>query len=252
MDDPTVIAARYSAVAHKYVNDTAAAVDTAWAKINGVGPDNKDIPNPPPFTAGDALVLAGRLWNIAATAAIGFGRIPLNVQFDKGPLLLADHIATVAATALSDAEDVAEDLAKSVDEAKFPNNQKEDLVEAAIKLTSIGILRGAEVLETVVAGPGRYRDPVFTSEPFTVAAQPRDRELRIMPIGRKAYPKEDIASLVEVVPKDRILASGATSFQLRVNVAGIPSGVFIGSVQPCVPGQPDTFDGPAVAVSLPL
>lgn len=251
MDDPTVIAARYGAVAHKFVNDAAAAVDTAWGKINGVGPDNKDIPNPPPFTAGDALVLAGRLWGIAATAAIGFGRIPLNVQYDKGPLLLADHIATVAATALTDAEQVAEDLATAVDENDFPQNQKADLVEAAIKLTSIGILRGAEVLETVVAGPGRYRDPVFTSEPFTVQAAPNDRELRIVQIGRKAFPKENIANLVEVVAKDRILKSGETSFQLRVNVAGIPSGVFVGTVQPCAPGT-STPDGAPVPVSLPL
>lgn len=251
MDDPVSIAARYGMVAHKVVNDAAKVVDDAFGKINKV--DHKNQPDDQgPFTAGDAIVTLSRLLTIAATGAIGFARIPLQTQSEKGPLLLADHIATVAAIAISDAEQVTENLAKSVDEDKFPQNQKAQLVESAIKLTSIGMIRGAEVLETVVAGPGRYKDPVFTSDPISVGRpEKRDRELRVVKMGRQAIPGENIAKLVEVVPNDCILKSGETTFQLRVNAAGIPSGVFVGVVQPCKPGT-HTKDGDPVPVSLAL
>jgi hypothetical protein len=250
MDDPNAIAARYGMVAHKIVNDAAKVVDGAFGKINKVNDQNQPD-DQGPFTAGDAIVTLSRLLTIAATGAIGFARIPLHVQTEKGPLLLADHIATVAAIALSDAEQVTEDLAKSLDENKFPQNQKAQLVETAVKLTSIGMIRGAEVLETVVAGPGRYRDPVFTSDPIPVDPKDHDRELRVVKIGRQAVPGENIAKLVEVVPKDRILIKDADTFQLRVNAAGIPSGVFVGVVQPCKPGT-HTKDGDPVSVSLAL
>ena len=250
MDDPIVIAARYGAVAHKIVNDAAKVVDDAFGKINKVNdqnqPDDKG-----PFTAGDAIATISRLLTVAATGAIGFARIPLQIQSEKGPLLLADHIATVAAIAISDAEQVTENLAKSVDDDEFPQNQKAKLVESAIKLTSIGMIRGAEVLETVVAGPGRYKDPVFTSDPIRVTTLTRDRELRVVSMRRQAVPGEDITKLVQVIPDDRILRSGEETFQLRVNAAGIPSGVFVGVVQPCRPGT-HTKDGAPVTVSLAL
>jgi hypothetical protein len=250
MDDPMVIAARYGMVAHKLVNDAAKVVDDAFGKINKV--DDKNQPSDKgPFTAGDAIVTLSRLMTIAATGAIGFARIPLQIQAEKGPLLLADHIATVAAIAVSDAEKVTEDFAESLDDIQFPQNQKAQLVESAIKLTSIGMIRGAEVLETVVAGPGRYRDPVFTSDPIDITPKNHDRELRVLKMGRQAVSGEDIAKLVEVIPKDRILAAGGRTFQLRVNAAGIPSGVFVGVVQPYKPGT-NTEDGDDITVSLAL
>jgi hypothetical protein len=73
----------------------------------------------------------------------------------------------------------------------------------------------------------------------------------VSPMTRKAFPDEDITKLVEVVPKDCILKSGEDTFQLRVNAAGIPSGVFVGVVQPRIPGTHNP-DGADVSVSLAL
>ena len=77
-------------------------------------------------------------------------------------MLVADNVASIVSRGLSDAMGVASEIAGGLNEAM--NNtttyQSDKLVDAAVKLTNIGSLRGAEIMETIVAGPGVYGNPI--------------------------------------------------------------------------------------------
>ena len=234
MDDAKVIAARYVRVAKKVIEDTAEVAQGAFKKLDPV--QNREDAKPAewdgPYTAGDAIKDVSRLMTIAARGAIGLARVPLQTQPNNRPLLLADHLATVAARSISDIDQVAHDAAALVDAEAFGRNQ---WVDSAVKLSSIAMIRGAEVMETVGAGPGRYRNPVMKSDEIAILF-PADEaisslRLELISLSRPKM-KENIAKLARFVPKDGIVRRAEdASFRLVVNAAGIPSGLYTGEVQ---------------------
>ncbi|CAN5783698.1 hypothetical protein BH10ACT9_BH10ACT9_46350 [soil metagenome] len=252
MDDPQAIAERFRTVARTIVADTAAVAEDAFAMINKDAPTNPPpeqadngaaAPPAPPkggagqaYTAGEAVKTLSSLFKVAVTGAINLARVPLQSQPENQPMLMADHLGTVAARSAADVDRVAQDAAALIDRNAFTQNQ---WVDTAIKLTSIAMIRGAEVIETVGAGPGRYGNPAKTSDPIVVAADAdNDRELKVLNLGRPGVKDEDITALVRFGPADAIVVKGTETFLLRgksevtltVNAAGIPSGLYLGTI----------------------
>ena len=87
MDDPMVIATRYATIARKMVNDAAQVAIDAFDKINKTGGST--------YTAADAIESMTTLAGIAISGGSALVRIPLQIQPDNGPMLVADEVAAV-------------------------------------------------------------------------------------------------------------------------------------------------------------
>ena len=221
MDDPMAIATRYAAITRKMVNDATQVAIDAFNKINRA---------PGTYTGDDAIETMTRLANVAITGGSALARIPLQIQPDNRPLLVADQVASVVQRALTDAAAVAGDAAEEINGGTF----KAQWVDYAVKLTGMAVLRGAEATEAIAAGPGMLADPVMKFGPYPVnATKPKDvLVLKMGPLGRPGV-DEDIAGIVQFIPEGGVLKAGAKKreFWLAINTVGIPSGIFQGTVK---------------------
>lgn len=238
MDDPRAVAERYRTVARAIVAETAAVADAAFTKINRGSPTNpasaqgNNAATTPNFTAGEAAKSLSALARVAVTGAVDLIRVPLQSQPENPPMLLADHLATVAARSSADIDKVAQDAAELIDKNAFTPNR---WVDTAIKLTSIAMIRGAEALETLGAGPGRYNDTMRHSENIEVAPdEHQDRKVSVTGLARAGVKDEDITALIRLAPAGAVftvddqwfLRKAQKTFHLEVNSAGIPSGLY--------------------------
>ena len=219
-DDPAAIAKRYATVAKKTVTDGAKVVTDAFEKINA---------DPPPaqrYNSGDAIKTFADLANVALTGSISLARVALQSQADRGPMLVADNVASIVSRGLSDAMGVASEIAGGMNEAMnntttYPSDK---LVDATVKLTNIGSLRGAEIMETIVAGPGVYGNPIVRRT-FSIPADPaNDRFLDLTSLRLTGH-TEDLKAFAGFEPADGKVPAGHTSFTVVVNMAGLPSGM---------------------------
>lgn len=220
MDDPMAIATRYATVTRKMVNDATQVAIDAFKKINGT-PSN--------FTGDDAIESMTKLANIAITGGSELARIPLQVQPDNGPMLVADEVASVVQRALTDATEVAGDTAEMVQDRKF----RAHWVDSAVMLTSMAVLRAAEATEAIAAGPGVLANPVMKFGPYTITgANPSDKLVLKMEKLARPGVDENIAGLVSFIPKGGVLKASTKKrkFWFSINSAGIASGVFKGEV----------------------
>ncbi|MCZ8379047.1 hypothetical protein O6P37_09255 [Mycobacterium sp. CPCC 205372] len=223
MDDPKVIAAKVAARASATVDEAAKVAIDAATRINDDDKTN--------FTPDDAAKSLFEMTRIAIRGAADIARIPLQTPPDPKVLLLADHVSTVVRRGLLEASQVAEEALAAFTDKKDVFDRDEWLT-SAIKLTRISMLRGAEIAQTIAAGPGAYKDPVLTSDDIPVKkVQPWDRILTATSLCRKDVPNENICGLVGFIPADARLPANATTFRLVVNSAGIPSGVYVGEVK---------------------
>ena len=221
MDDPMVIAARYATIARKMVNDAAQVAIDAFDKINKTGGST--------YTAADAIESMTTLAGIAISGGSALARIPLQIQPDNGPMLVADEVAAVITRALTDATAVAGDAAEEINDGTFRANW----VDSAVALTGMAVLRAAEVAEAIGAGPGVLADPVMKFGPYQInGANPADELVLKMDKLRRPTVDEDIAGIVQFIPAGGVLKAGKPKkFSLVINSAGIPSGVFRGTVK---------------------
>ena len=89
---------------------------------------------------------------------MSLARVALQVQWDRRVLLVADNVAArSSATGINDAVDVAGAPRKKA--GRDPVRPAAGPGRRGDQLTSIGALRSAEILETVVGGPGAYARP---------------------------------------------------------------------------------------------
>lgn len=143
-------------------------------------------------------------------------------------MLVADEVASVVQTALTDVAEIAGDAAKKIDAGKF----KDKWVDSAIMLTSMAVLRTAEAAEAIIAGPGVLADPVMEFGPYTVPGATIADEV-VLKVEKLARPgvAENIAGLVKFTPAGGVLKAGVTkAFSFTINSAGIASGMFQGEV----------------------
>jgi hypothetical protein len=219
MDDPKAIATRYATITRKIVHDATQVAIDAFNKIN-----NK----PGKYKGRDAIKAMTQLADIAITGGAELARIPLQIQPDNRPMLVADEVASVVQTALTDVAEIAGDAAKKIDAGTYKNQW----VDSAIKLTSVAVLRTAEVAEAIVAGPGVLADPVMEFGPFKITGAKLADEV-VLKMEKLARPgvDENIAGLVSFAPAGGVLKAGVTkAFSLTINSAGIASGMFQGEV----------------------
>jgi hypothetical protein len=220
MDDPMAIATRYATITRKMVNDATQVAIDAFNKINGT---------PGSFTGDDAIKSMTKLANIVITGGSELARIPLQVQPDNGPMLVADEVASVVQRALTDAAEVAGNTAEMVQDGTF----KAQWVDSAVMLTSMAVLRAAEATEAIAAGPGVLADPVMKFGPYTITGANSADEL-VVKMEKLARPgvDENIAGLVSFTPKGGVLKASTKKreFSFSINSAGIASGVFKGEV----------------------
>jgi hypothetical protein len=220
MDDPMAIATRYATITRKMVNDATQVAIDAFNKINGT---------PGSFTGDDAIKSMTKLANIVITGGSELARIPLQVQPDNGPMLVADEVASVVQRALTDAAEVAGNTAEMVQDGTF----RAQWVDSAVMLTSMAVLRAAEATEAIAAGPGVLADPVMKFGPYTITGANSADEL-VLKMEKLARPgvDENIAGLVSFTPKGGVLKASTKKreFSFSINSAGIASGVFKGEV----------------------
>ena len=240
MDDPMVIATRYATIARKMVNDAAQVAIDAFDKINKTGGST--------YTAADAIESMTTLAGIAISGGFALARIPLQIQPDNGPMLVADEVAAVITLALTDATAVAGDAAEKINDGTFRANW----VDSAVALTGMAVLRAAEATEAIGAGPGVLADPVKVFSYTINGANPTDQlELRITkPLTRPDVADEDISGLVHFEPVGGVLKKDRSNndFSLTINCAGIPSGIYLGQVEVSGGTQPI----PPIKVTLNL
>lgn len=220
MDDPMAIATRYATITRKMVHDATQVAIDAFNKINGT---------PGSFTGDDAIKSMTKLANIVITGGSELARIPLQVQPDNGPMLVADEVASVVQRALTDAAEVAGNTAEMVQDGTF----RAQWVDSAVMLTSMAVLRAAEATEAIAAGPGVLADPVMKFGPYTITGANSADEL-VLKMEKLARPgvDENIAGLVSFTPKGGVLKASTKKreFSFSINSAGIASGVFKGEV----------------------
>ncbi|MBO0885187.1 MAG: hypothetical protein J2P17_33640 [Mycobacterium sp.] len=230
-DPPDVIAARYAAAAKQAVTAAAQVGIDAFDKVNG-----PPGPTPPPYKPADAINSVMQLAGAALAGTVSIARVALQVQWDRRILLVADNIASIVGTGLNDVLGVAEDAAQKIN---ANSDRQQALVDSAIKLASIGALRGAEILETAIAGPGAYADPVI-KRPFQfMPAKNMDATLAVTQLVR-TQDGTDIKSLVTFDPPDAKLAANTQDFTIVINTAGLPSGAYQGTVTATDTGVPPT------------
>ena len=218
-DPLDVIAARYATAAKNAVNAAAKVGTDAFDKVNGPpGP-------PPPYQPKDAITSVMQLAGAALTGGMSLARVALQVQWDRRVLLVADNIASIVGTGLNDVLTVAEDAAQKVSTRSYT---QQEWVNSAIKLTSIGALRGAEIMETAVAGPGAYANPVI-KRTFTITPGNKAATLAVTKLIRTSD-NTDIKALVTFDPPTAKLAANADRFTIVINTAGLPSGTCQGTV----------------------
>jgi hypothetical protein len=239
MDDPTAIATRYATITRKMVHDATQVAIDAFNKING---------SPGKYKGKDAIKAMTQLADIAITGGAALARIPLQIQPDNGPMLVADEVASVVQTALTDVAEIAGVAAQKIDAGKF----KDKWVDSAIMLTSVAVLRTAEAAEAIVAGPGVLANPVMEIGPFTVTGATLADEV-VLKVEKLARPgvDENIAGLVNFTPAGGVLKAGTTkAFSFTINSAGIASGMFEAEISVSINnGAPSTL-APPVIVNL--
>jgi hypothetical protein len=237
MDDPTAIATRYATITRKMVHDATQVAIDAFNKINGA---------PGTYTGDDAIKSMTQLANIVITGGSSLARIPLQIQPDNGPMLVADEVASVVQTALTNVADIAGDAAEKIDAGTF----KSRWVDSAIMLTSVAVLRSAEAAEAIAAGPGVLADPVMEFGPYTVPGAVL-ADAVVVKMDKLARPgvDENIAGLVKFTPAGGVLKAGVTkAFTFTINSAGIASGMFQGEVSVSI----NNVAAPALQVILNL
>jgi hypothetical protein len=236
MDDPTVIATRYATITRKMVHDATQVAIDAFNKINA---------NPPSYTGDDAIKSMTQLAEIAITAGSSLARIPLQIQPENRPMLVADEVASVVQTAMTNVADIAGDAAEKIDAGTF----KDEWVDSAIMLTSVAVLRTAEAAEAIVAGPGVLADPVKEFGPFAVPGATLADEV-VVKMDQLARPgvDENIAGLVKFTPDGGVLKAGVTkAFSFTINRAGISSGMFQTVISVSINnGAPSTLAQPTI------
>jgi hypothetical protein len=243
MDDPNDIAEAFAETARKVVNQSRDVAVEAFNDINSAGED-------PTYTAGDAIKSMATLAKIAVTGGIEMGQTALEVRPTQGVLILADHIATVLSRGVKEVAQVAAEASELIDNDKY---DKDEWVQSAIKLTNIALLRGSEIFQTVAAGPAQYGDPI-AKETITLSDQQVDTKhdrllkLKILKLGGASDSEKLADYRVSFEPTDGVLKKGQREFTLVVNSAGLPSGVYVGSVE-LRGGHPPDISVP-VAVDL--
>jgi hypothetical protein len=239
MDDPKAIATRYATITRKIVHDATQVAIDAFNKIN-----NK----PGKYKGRDAIKAMTQLADIAITGGAELARIPLQIQPDNRPMLVADEVASVVQTALTDVAEIAGDAAKKIDAGTYKNQW----VDSAIKLTSVAVLRTAEVAEAIVAGPGVLADPVMEFGPYTVPGAILADEV-VLKVEKLARPgvAENIAAMVNFTPAGGALKAGVTkAFSFTINSVGIASGMFQAEISVSINnGAPSTL-APPIIVNL--
>ncbi|MDF2823208.1 MAG: hypothetical protein K0R68_616 [Mycobacterium sp.] len=232
MDDMRLMAERLAEIARGVVNDSAGVAQEVFAKTNP--PDGS---TPGTFTAGDAINSMTRLVDIAVGAGVAMARVPLQTEPDRQTMLVADNVASVIGRGVTQASRLIADTTKDIEQNGFSRDR---VAESTVRLAGLAMLRGAEIIQTVAAGPGMYRGPTLTSDEFTVAPDAdHDRTLELVTLARPGV-DEDIAHAVRFIPADRILLKGQSTFRLTANTAGIPSGIYQGTVTVSPTDDPGT------------
>lgn len=234
MNDPEDVAAAFAAKARGIITESQKVAVEAFQKINP-----KDDPDQPlNFAAGDAIRTMTKLAQIAVTGGIEMGQTALNVQPTRGVLILADYIATVLSRTAKDVAQVATEASELIDKNSYDQNE---WTQSAIKLTNIALLRGAEIAQSVAAGPAQYANPI-AKETFVLVIDhvdsANDRNLRLNSL-RLGGPEDQPAVpgyRISFEPSDGVLRAGTDTFTLVVNSSGLTSGVYVGSVDISVPG----------------
>jgi hypothetical protein len=145
-----------------------------------------------------------------------------------GPLIVAEHMASVMRRMFKQAGMVAKDASSRVDDDKYG---RDEWMKTMTKLFDIAMVGGIDLVQTAVVGPAPYTTRLFNSKKFEVKPADHDRKLTLEPPGL-ARP-----GATHAIPSDRIkiqpptLPAKATEFHFEVNEEGLPSGVYTGKVR---------------------
>ena len=155
MDDPKVIAGKYAKEVNEAIDGAAQVATDAYDKINA---------DPPAYETKDAIKSFFDLTRIAIQGAADIARIPLQTTA-RPPGAAArrprhDGRAPWPARGHSGRRRSGKYHRQRIQW----HSDRNELVKSAVKMARIGMLRSAEIAQTIAAGPGAYADPVLISD----------------------------------------------------------------------------------------
>lgn len=147
----------------------------------------------------------------------------------SGPLIVAEHMASVMRRMFKQAGMVAKEASGQVDDDKYGRDQ---WMTTMTKLFDIAMVGGIDLVQTAVVGPAPYTSRSFNSKKFQVQpAVDHERELRIEPPGLARPGATDAIPPDKITINPKNLPPGGTEFFFEVNEDGLPSGVYVGKVR---------------------
>lgn len=147
----------------------------------------------------------------------------------SGPLIVAEHMASVMRRMFKQAGMVAKEASSRVDDDKYDYDQ---WVKTMTKLFDIAMVGGIDLVQTAVVGPAPYTTRSFNSKKFKVEpAVNHERTLSIEPPGLARPGATDAIPLDRIKINPEKLPAGETEFYFEVNEDGLPSGVYVGKVR---------------------
>ena len=164
----------------------------------------------------------------------------------SGPLIVAEHMASVMRRMFKQAGMVAHEASGQVDNNEFG---RDEWAKTMTKMFDIAMVGGIDMVQTAAVGPAPYSTKTFNSRKFQAKAAQTVRALTIAAPGLARPGSTDPipADRIKVVPE--MLAKGETDFYFEVNEDGLPSGVYTGQVRV---GNDDDPDKEIVDVAIRL
>ena len=144
--------------------------------------------------------------------------------------VVTDHMTTVVRRMANQARTVVDDAAKQLDGQGYG---PDDWAKTMTKLSDVALINGIELAGTALVGPGRYETEPITSDFFLVQlADPHQQHALsltspLVLAGGHATISEDC---VTFDPADGVLPAGTNIFRIRVEAAGLRSGIYLGAV----------------------
>ena len=185
MDDPNDVADAFAETAKKVVDDSAGCGGRSIQQDQRHG----RIGNTRPSLLPGEPSIHGRARKITVTGGIEWPR-PLWRCSRPRELLLLDHIATVLPGSL-EATQVASEVVRSLRQGRLRQGRVGPIGD---QTGQYWLLRGAEIAQTVAAGPGSVRRHRADVRPDNVDANRIIRELKVANLGTGG-PNENVKAI---------------------------------------------------------
>jgi hypothetical protein len=223
MADSNPFVDHLATTAKKLVTDVGGVVNKASEELKkdqSTGPDHES------YSAAKFIASTAELTNVVFADGLDFARAAIDFKPSDGLKTVIDQMEVIAKRMISETGKVAADTSTKLDQQQYTPTE---WVKSMIRFADIALFGGIELAETALAGPEQYEKPPIT-ETVTVTADPlHDRLVTLVSLSRDGVLDPASARTTFDLP-DNVLPKGQTTFVVRVDPAGLASGVFEGEL----------------------